>query len=174
LQKHDIAGRTVCHAEKKVNDMKTRDTKADWLVPVLGIVLVAVGVAVAASYVDLERKIHRGEEMTAMLDHLYQDQQLSAVLRLMKNGEAAAAARSLDLVLCDNVLLINAQLAAADEPTQVFARDTFARIAAVRPKNPEGGGGAPRLSDDQIAAEKILLQACAENRGAGDGATAAR
>ena len=49
------------------------------------------------------------------------------------------------------------------------------RIALLRPRNsPTAAGAAPELYDDQIEAEKILMQACAGDRRASEGATALR
>jgi hypothetical protein len=175
LQEYDNPEPSVFHHQRKINSMKTQYMKIDWLIPLLGIALVAGGIVAAATYLDLERKIHSGEAFAATLDHLYQDQQLSAALKLIHEGETAAAARSLDLLLCDNLLLVNSQLAAADDRARTLAKDAFVGIALLRPKNsPTAAGAAQELYDDQIQAEKILMQACAGSTSANEGATASR
>jgi len=148
-------------------DMKTKYIKTGWLTPLLEIALVAGGVVAAATYLDLERKIHSNEAFAVTLDHIYQDQQLSVALKTLHDGDAGAAARRLDLLLCDNILRLNSELASADARKAAYVKNGFMRIARVRPKNPETPAGAAReLDTDQIRAEKILRQACAGVTGA--------
>ena len=149
--------------------------KIDRLIPFLGIALVAGGVAAAATYLNLERKIHSGEGFTATLDRIYQDYQLSAALKTLHNGDAGTAAQRLDLLLCDNILKINAELASADDRKAAYVKDAFMRMARLRPKNPDTPvGAAPELNSDQREAEKILMRACAGITSANEGATALR
>ena len=55
--------------------MKTRYLKIDWLIPVLGIAVVAGSLVAATTYLDLERQAQAEESFTATLDRLYEDQQ---------------------------------------------------------------------------------------------------
>ena len=143
--------------------MKTKYVSMDRLIPLLGIALVAAGVAAAATYLDLERKAHSGEAFAATLDRLYQSQRLSAALKTMHDGDANAATQRLDLLLCDNILIINSETASANELSRAYVKDIFVRIARLRPKNPDTATGeAQKLDSDQIQAEKILAQACGE------------
>jgi hypothetical protein len=137
--------------------MKTNCLRIDRLIPVLGIALVAGGVMAAAAYFGLERKIDSGQAFAATLDRLYHDQKLAAVLKTLQEGDMDAAARRLDLMLCDDILAINSQLVSADRLQQVYAQDMFARMAKVRPRNSElTASAAQELSNDQIEAERIL------------------
>ena len=141
--------------------MKTPYIRIDRLIPWLGIALVAAGFAAAATYLDLERKVHSGEAFAATLDRLYQVQKLNAALKTLRDGDAGTAAQRLDLLLCDNILTLNSELASADDRQRAYVKDAFLTIARLRPKNPDTTTGvAQELNNDQIAAEQILAQAC--------------
>jgi hypothetical protein len=114
--------------------MKTKHIKMGWLTPVLGIALVTGGVMAATTYVGLERKIVSGQVYAAILERLYHDQQLSAVLRTIHDGEADAAARRLDLILCDDILAVNSLVASAGNAERDYAQTMFAQIARQRPE----------------------------------------
>ena len=143
--------------------MNTRYLKLDWLVPSLGIALVAGGIIGTAAYLNVERKIHAGENLAATLDTLAQDQRLSAALRTIHDGDVSAATQRLDLVLCDSILLLNSQLASVDSETRAYVIDSFRKIGSVRPKIAEApANGSPcQTSEDQIAAQRILAVAMA-------------
>jgi len=143
--------------------MKTKYPRINWLILLLGAVLVTAGFAAAATYLDLERKNHSGEAFMATLDRLYQVQRLSAALKTLHDGDAGTAVQRLDLLLCDNILTLNSELASADDRQRACAKDVFTRIARLRPKNSSTtAGGAEELSADQIEVERILAQACSE------------
>jgi hypothetical protein len=136
--------------------------KLDRLIPLLGIALVAGGVMAAATYLNLDRRIQSSEAYLGTLDRLFQDQQLSVVLKRLHEGDVAAATQHLDLLLCDNILLTNAELASADAQTRAAVQDTFRRIALLRPKpEPTGAASTQARVSDQDAAERILTLALA-------------
>ena len=143
--------------------MKTRCMKLDWLVPLVGIAVVAAAVAAAKAYLDFERETHTGEVLTATLDRLSQGHQLSLALKSIHDGDAAAAARRLDLLLCEHIVRIDSELPSADARARPFVEDSFRRMALVRPRIAEGGpaDSAKDFSDDQFAAEQILSRALA-------------
>ena len=65
--------------------------------------------------------------------------------------------------MCDNILIINSELAAADDATRAYVKDAFMKIARLRPKNLHTtAGDALKPGHDQIEAEKILTRACVE------------
>ena len=132
--------------------------KLDWLVPLVGIAVVAAAVAAAKAYLDFERETHTGEVLTATLDRLSQDHQLSLALKSIRDGDAAAAARRLDLLLCEHIVRLDSELASADPRTRTYVEDAFQRIALVRPRvvQAQSANSATEYSDDQIAAERIL------------------
>jgi hypothetical protein len=144
--------------------MKAQYMNIDWLIPLLGTALVAGVVLAARIYLDIERKTQSAEAFTGTLDHLYQDQVLSAALKILHDGDAAAAAQRLDLLLCDNILRLNSEVAFADDRKAAYVQSAFLRIARLRPKHPDTTDGVAReLDSDQLKAEKILRQVCAEN-----------
>ncbi|MGD0260397.1 MAG: hypothetical protein ABSD29_11305 [Verrucomicrobiota bacterium] len=155
--------------------MKTQYIKTDWLIPWLGIALVAAGFAAAATYLDLERKTHSAEAFSGTLDRLYQNQILSAALKTLHDGDVGTAAQRLDLLLCDNILLLNSELASADDRQRAYVKGAFTKVARLRPNNSSTtAGDAQKLNNDRIKAEKILMEACAGNTSAREGAIAAR
>ncbi len=141
--------------------MKTRYLKADWLVPIVGLALVAGTLMTARAYLNFEKKTDTEQGLTATLDRLYQDQQLTMALKTLHDGDAAAAAERLDLLLCQQIVRLDAELASADARTRAFVEDALQRIALVRPRAAEiGPGGSARdRSEDEIAAERILSRA---------------
>lgn len=148
--------------------MKTNYIRMKRLIPVLGIVVVAAGVMAGATYLDLARKIHNGEAFAATLGRLYQDQKLCAVLQTLQKGDVDEAARTLDLMLCDDVLAVHSRLALANPAERTYARFVFARIALLRLGNSGATvGAAGELSDDQHEAGRILAEAYAQTRPAG-------
>jgi hypothetical protein len=142
--------------------MKTNHIPIDRLIPWLGIALIAGGLMVAATYLHLERKAHAFEASTATLDRLCQEVQLSAELKRLHEGEVDQAAQDIDLLLCGDILLTNAELASADRETRALVQNTFRRIARVRPKT-EGTNAASTQEHvfDQMAAERVLTLALA-------------
>jgi hypothetical protein len=149
--------------------------KLDRLLPLLGIALVAGTVLEAATFFGLERKIQSDQAFAATLDRLYQDQKLCSALKTIQEGDVRAAARCLDLMLCDDILAINSQLASADERTRSYVEDAFARLALLRPGNALVTARAQQeLYDDQIQAEKVLALASTGESHWPTGATASR
>jgi hypothetical protein len=141
--------------------MKTRDLKIDWLIPFVGIAVVAGTVVAATSYLDCERKADAAEAFAVTLDRLFHDQQLSMVLEQIHRGEVIAAARRLDLLLCGDILRADSELTSADALTRAAVEDVFRRIALIRPSASAGGntGSAQEPSDDQVEAQRILTLA---------------
>jgi hypothetical protein len=145
--------------------MKTRYLKIDWLIPVLGIAVVAGSLVAATTYLDLERKAQAEESFTATLDRLYEDQQLSTALKTLHDGAVDAGVQRLDLLLCGHILRTDSELASAGARTRTFVEDAFRRIAQVRPKSAHSAaaGSGQECSDDQSAAQRILELALAGN-----------
>jgi hypothetical protein len=146
--------------------MKTRCMTIDWLVPFLGVAVVAGSLMAATAYRDLERRVQSSEALTTTLERLYEDQKLSVALKAIHEGQADLAAQRLDLLLCDSILRINAGLASADPRTRAYVEDGFRKIALIRPK---AGAGAPESSaqeynEDQAAVERILTLALASTQ----------
>ena len=138
--------------------MKTRYLKINWLIPLLGIAVVAGSLVAVTTYLDLERKIQAAEAYSATVAVCIKDYQLIAVLKTIHDGEVDAAARRLDLILCGDVLKTDAELASADARTRTFVEDAFRRIALLRPKvaHSAAAGSAQECGDDQTAAQRIL------------------
>jgi hypothetical protein len=142
--------------------MKTQCIKLNRLIPVLGIALAVVGAIAAAIYTDLERKNDSAQASMATLSRLTHEQQLSAVLKKLHAGEVEEAAKSLDLLLCGDILLSNAELPSTDAETRALVQDSFRRIALARPHTELAAGTSTREpANGQEAAERILYRALA-------------
>ena len=157
----------VIEDQSKLNRMKTRYLKMDWLIPLLGIAVVAGSLVAGTTYRDFERKIQTDEAYMATLDRLYEDHQISAALKTLHDGSVDAAAQRLDLLLCDHILTTNSELPTADARTRTFVADTFRRIALLRPKTANGAVSGPTQAcdNDQAAAQRILALALASDHG---------
>ena len=141
---------------------KLRCFRIDWLIPVLGIGMVAGFVVAATTYRELERQAHAGEIFMPALDCLSHDLTLSLVLKTLHDGEVDRAAQRLDLLLCWDILRADAELASADAQTRAWTEEMLRRIARVRPKTAEGAadsGGA------RAPAQQILERALAADHG---------
>jgi hypothetical protein len=115
---------------------------------------------VATTYIKLEERVQSEQARTALLDRLAADQKISAALEAIRDGEVRAGAQRLDLLLCDDILEVRAEITSADSRAQASAKAAWVQIARSRPKNAEiGGGGGWELSSDQIAAARILAEA---------------
>ena len=138
--------------------MKTSCFKMDWLIPVLGIAVVAGCLLAATNYRALERQAHTEEVFMPALDRLSRAHNLSLVLKTLHGGEVDKAARELDRLLCWDILGADAELASADARTRAWAGDMFRRIARVRPKTAEGApvSSTPEPVGAQAAAQQIL------------------
>jgi len=141
--------------------MKTRYLKTDWLLPLVGIVVVAGSLLAARTYFDMEQQAGAEQALGTTLDRLQHDLKLCGVLKAIHNGEVAGGAQRLDLLLCDDILELHAGLTAADLRTRTYVQDAFRRIALLRPKIGAGtaASAAPERSHDQAAAERILASA---------------
>jgi hypothetical protein len=148
--------------------MKTRFVRMDWLVRLLGIAVLAGGMTAATTYLGLERETRSAESLKNTMEHLYQDQNISLALRKIHDGDVAAAAQQLDILLCDDILQLNADLASADDLTRTYVGYGFRRMGRVRPKTPEASSGeaVPPTTMDQAEAQRVLALAMADQRAA--------
>jgi hypothetical protein len=128
------------------------------MIPLLGIAVVVGALMAVTYYVSLQRRIQASQTLTMTLDHLQRDHRLSLALKRIHDGNVGEAAQQLDVMLCDDILQLNSDLASADERTRAFATYAFCRIGHTRPSAPavSSDGAALGLTDDQIAAQRIL------------------
>src|SRR5512140_612515 len=106
--------------------MKTSYIRMKRLIPLVGVVLAVAGISAAATYINIERDISADQALTAQFHRLYYDHTVSTVLRKMQEGDALGAKRRLDLMLCDDILEINANLASADDRQKSYTQHMFA------------------------------------------------
>ncbi len=140
--------------------MKPDRIRINWLIPALGIVLIASGALAAATYLEYERANHSAELSMAAMNRLSHDLELGSVLRTFHEGDASAAARHLDLVLCNDIVGLNSQLAAMDAGDRAFIKNAFVRLSLIRPRSAQLLTDATQgLREDQVEAERILAHA---------------
>ena len=138
--------------------MKKEYLRAKWLAPLMGAAVVGGGLLAATTYINLEERASAAQAVSATLDRVYQDQRLSTALKALREGQVDAAGQRLDLLLCEDILRLNAQMESADPLTRVYINDAFRRVALIRPKAP-AGALSDGYTEDQAAAERILAQA---------------
>jgi hypothetical protein len=167
LQKHDKAAAAAIQNQTKLKRMKTKQFKMNWLITMLGIAVVAGSLVAGTTYRSLERETQANEALTATLDRLQHDLEISSTLKTIHDGNVDGAAQRLDLLLCGNILRTNAELESADVETRVHVQDAFRRKALLRPKTANGAAAAPtqECTDDRATAQRILELALAHNPG---------
>ncbi len=147
--------------------MKTNCLKMNWLIPTLGIAVIAGIYLTASTYLDLEQRVEAEQAFVVTVDRVYQAQQLSMALKSFQAGEVKDAAQRVDLALCNQILRLDSELAASDARTKALVGMAFERIAAARPKtgHEPQAGTVQRGDDARTAAEKILTITVASARG---------
>jgi hypothetical protein len=145
----------------KHGDMKTNWLNRKWLIPLLGIAVAVSAIAVQTRCARLERQARSADALQAMVDRLFDDQNLSAALRKIHDGDTAAAAQQLEIMLCNDIVRLNSQMEEADEHTKVWVAQAFERMAHAHPIDTEmaAGQGKPGWMDTQAAAQHILALA---------------
>jgi hypothetical protein len=147
--------------------MKPNRIRVGRLIPWLGVALLSGLVIVTATYVNSDPKSRDSELSASTVNRLIRDQQLSLALKRLHNGQVAAAAQSLDLLLCGDILLTNGELDSFDPETQMRVRQAFRSIGMTRPNTQVADTGSTQEHIvDQIAAQRILTLALATPKAA--------
>jgi hypothetical protein len=143
--------------------MKTTSFGRNWVIPLLGIAVVAGAVIVRANYLRLEQETWSADALQATIDRLYHDQNLSVALKKLHEGDVDGAVKRLDVVLCDDIVRLDSELEDADQHTRTCVGEGLRRIAHVRPVSPQAAqsGTVPGWVDTQTAAQRILSLAVA-------------
>ena len=101
---------------RELSGVKTRCFRIDWLIPVLGIGVVAGFLVAATSYRAFQRQADVEGAFMPTLDRLSHDHTLRLALKTLHDGRVDEAAQRLDLLLCWEILRADAELASADAP----------------------------------------------------------
>jgi hypothetical protein len=144
------------------NHMKTSTVRMNWLIPLLGVVLLGGGFAGARSYLGFEQQIGTDLEFQATIDRIGEACDLLQVQRQFHNGGCPEAARRLDECLSASVVTLNRELASPDEQTQVMLNVFFefmARHQSQRSPAAASLHAAPRVTE--LGAQKIVAQTLA-------------
>lgn len=147
--------------------MKTTYFKNKWVIPLLGCALGVGGFLAGNAYLEVDRTTQSEQAFRLMLERLQTDHKLTSALRKLHSGDVNAAVQQLDLLLCEDVLQVQAELESADGRRTAYAQHALARIAQQRPRNSTMAAGAEtELNNDQAAAERILSEASAREAAA--------
>src|ERR1035437_2899575 len=138
LQKHDNMQAAVIQNQTKLSRMKTNYLKMNWLIPTLGVAVIAGTYLTATTYLDLERKTEAEQAFVGTVDRVYQTQELSSALKAIQAGEVKGAAQRIDLLLCNHILRLDSERPSSDARTKALVELAFQKIAAGRPKTGSG------------------------------------
>lgn len=133
----------------------------NWMIPLLGIVLVGGLYAAARSYLGFQRQIDAGVEFEAAAERIFDALSLMQVQRGLQSGGCPEAARSLDNYLSDSIAALDGQLASADERTRSLIRAFFDAKGLRSQNSPIAAGLAVGRSDTELAAQTIFAQGLA-------------
>jgi hypothetical protein len=142
--------------------MKTRTFSKDWLIPVVGIVLVGGGYFPMKSYLGFQEQIRSGEQFAATVDRLWEDCDLTRLLMQAQESGCATTARSVDELLSAH-LATDSPRVASDHPgiralVEVFTTFIDRRRSA---STPMAGAVPAGRSDREVAGQRILTQTLA-------------
>ena len=147
---------------KETGNMITNTFRMNWLIPLLGIVLVGGGYSASRSYLGLQQKIDAAVQFQATLEHIEDTCSLLQMQAQLQSGGCAGSAPGLDERLSGSVANLDRELASPDEQTRDTLRIFFDFMARHQSQN---SPKAARLSADpsvtEMAAQKILAQALA-------------
>jgi hypothetical protein len=148
--------------------MKTRTFGADWLIPLLGIVLVGGSYFSVKSYLGFAEQLDFEERFEATMDRLWEDCDLSRILVQAQASGCATTARSLDELLSANVATHSARLTSADPDTRGLVEAYTGFIDRRRSEStPMAGDARAGRSDRGVAGRRLLAQTLA-NASPGD------
>ena len=137
--------------------------KLTWPGVLLAIALAAGGYLGIRAYAAHQEMLRAEETFAVVLDHLVTDQQLNTVLKSMEAGQAKAAADNLRILLCRDIVSVNARLASANDRARAAAQQTFSKMAQFQPKplraTPEAS--VHERFPEEVEAQRILALAAA-------------
>jgi hypothetical protein len=140
--------------------MKKNILSMNWLIPMLGVILIGGGYPLAKSYIGYEAEIRSQEQSAEIVDRLLETCQLNETLMQFHNVECAAPARGVQALLSANIEAINADLASVDPGIRTIAAACFERVGYLRSAtSPLAAGLLADRSDGQIAAPTTLAHA---------------
>ena len=115
--------------------MKPNVFRADWLVAVLGIVLLVGGYSLTKSYYGALEEIRLGEQFHATIDRLSGGCRLSRVLSEAQDVGCTVTAQSLGELLAADMAALNVELQSAQPEGRALAASCFEYIVRRRAQN---------------------------------------
>jgi hypothetical protein len=156
--------------------MEIKSCKARGLFVALAIAALGGGYLEVRSLRETQNSMRSEEAFSAILDRLAQVRQINASLKWLEAGDVDEAAQHLNLLLSENIVRANSQLAFADARARFFVQRAFGKMALYQP-TPSGRSldvAAPGRSDDEREAQRILALAVLAGHGTNETASAAR
>ncbi len=139
--------------------MKTTVFRMDWLVPVLGIVVVGGAYCFIRSYLGYEQDLRSANQTIAICDRLLEDCNLTRSLVQAQNDGCAATSRGLDAWLSADMANVKADATSADPRTQRVVEACVDYLDRRRSENSAMGAGLPApQTTPQIAAQSVPTQ----------------
>lgn len=141
------------------NHVKTNTVRMNWLILLLGIVLVSGGYAARRSYLGFERRIAANQQFTETAGRVSEACALLRIGTQLQGGGCPGAAQRLEEHLSASVASLQDELASADERTREMIEDFFKHMARMQSQNPPMAVSLPTdPSVTELAAQKTLAQ----------------
>ena len=142
--------------------MRTNTVGMNWLIPLLGVVLLGGGYAAARSYLRFEQMISADGQLIATLDRIDEAHSLLLIQRQLQGGGCPEAVHYVDGCLSASVATLECELTSPDERTRAILRLFLERMGRVRSENSPmaarlpAGPGIPELAAQQTLAQGLV------------------
>jgi len=108
----------------------------NWLIPVLGIVLVGGGYAARSTYLGFQQSIEANAQFAETMDRVDEACSLLRIQTQFQGGGCPEAARRVDESLATSVATLDRELASSDEQTRCLVNAFFEYRARHQAQNP--------------------------------------
>jgi uncharacterized protein YecA (UPF0149 family) len=112
--------------------MNRKSFRMNWLIPMLGIVLVGGGYAAARSYKGLDQAMNNELQFASTAERVREGVRLLQIQTQLAKGSCPGRARQVDESLSFCVEALDLELASADARTQGFITSFFEHMAHVQ------------------------------------------
>jgi hypothetical protein len=149
-------------ADLELNHMKTNTVRMNWLIPLLGVVLVVGGLTAGRSYLGFQQTIDTHLQFQATLQQVDEACRLLQIQTQVQKGGCAGSVPSLDESLSGSLVTLDRELASPNERTRDVVNVFFefmARHQSQRSPAAASLPAAPRVTE--LGAQKIVAQTLA-------------
>jgi hypothetical protein len=143
--------------------MKTNAVRMNWLIPVLGIVLVGGGYAARSTYLGFQQTIDADAEFAETVDRVDEACSLLRIQTQFQGGGCPEAARRVDESLAATVATLDQERASpANEQTRSMLNAFFEYMAHHQAQNPPMAAILPaQRGVTEMGDQRLLAQALA-------------